>query len=500
MLTLDDAMFPCDRSEPIDEPDRAMRLARDQLLHRHGLSEQEVSTALSTMCASGADYADLYFQFSRSERWDLQEGIVKAASSSIDQGVGARTVSGERSGFSFTQSLSSQSLARVAATSAEILRSRGAPQASLPLQLAHRPVKCLYALTDPCRQTDAAAKVRLLARLEELAKSFDPRIVQVNARLTGDYDVILVARSDGLIAADVRPLVRVAIEVIAAQGGRQEFGTAGGGGRYGYEYFTDEVLCKYARSASQMALTGLEAQPAPAGIMSVVLGPGVPGVLLHEAVGHGLEGDFNRIGASAFAGLVGQRVAAPGVTVIDDGSLPNRRGSLSVDDEGTTTNATTLIEDGILVGYMQDSMNARLMGVPVTGNARRASFASVPMPRMTNTYMASGTRDPREIVESVRKGIYVANLSGGQVDITSGQFSMAATSAWLIEDGRLTAPVKGATLIGSGPEVLKRISLIGNDSSLDEGIGVCGKSGQSIPVGLGQPTLLIDGMTVGGTR
>ncbi|MDE3142312.1 MAG: metalloprotease TldD, partial [Pseudomonadota bacterium] len=335
--------------------------------------------------------------------------------------------------------------------------------------------------------------------LERLCRALDPRITQVMAHLGGEYEVVLIARSDGVLAADVRPLVRLSVQVIAEAGGRRETGSAGGGGRTDYAHFSDAVLEEYARQAVSQALTNLEARPAPAGTMTVVLGPGWPGVMLHEAVGHGLEGDFNRKGTSAFSGRMGQRVAAPGVTVVDDGTLPGRRGSLSVDDEGTPSACTTLIEDGILVGYMQDKLNARLMGMAPTGNGRRESFAHLPMPRMTNTYMRAGTHTHEEIIRSVKKGLYAANFGGGQVDITSGKFVFSASEAYLIEDGRITAPVKGATLIGNGPEAMTRISMIGNDLALDEGVGVCGKDGQSVPVGVGQPTLRIDAMTVGGT-
>jgi TldD protein len=341
--------------------------------------------------------------------------------------------------------------------------------------------------------------VKLLERIEQMARRRDPRITQVMAGLAGEYDIVLVARSDGALAADVRPLVRLSLTVIVEQDGRREIGSGGGGGRFDYGYFTDEVLTQYVDAAVHGALVNLDARPAPAGTMTVVLGPGWPGVLLHEAVGHGLEGDFNRKGSSAFAGRIGERVAAPGVTVVDDGTLPQRRGSLNIDDEGNPTQCTTLIEDGILKGYLQDTLNARLMKLPVTGNARRESYAALPMPRMTNTYMLNGTRDPQEIIASVKRGLYAVNFGGGQVDITNGKFVFSASEAYLIENGKITHPVKGATLIGSGPEALKYVSLIGNDMALDPGVGVCGKEGQSVPVGVGQPTLRIDRMTVGGT-
>jgi TldD protein len=346
---------------------------------------------------------------------------------------------------------------------------------------------------------DATEKVKLLERVERIARAKDPRIVQVMAGLAGEYNVVLVVRSDGVLAADIRPLVRLSITVIAEQNGRREVGSSGGGGRYSYAYFTDEMLEKYAGDAVSAALVNLDARPAPAGPMTVVLGPGWPGVLLHEAIGHGLEGDFNRKGSSAFSGRLGERVAAKGVTVVDDGTIADRRGSLNVDDEGNPTQCTTLIEDGILKGYIQDTLNARLMNMPITGNARRQSFAHLPMPRMTNTYMLGGDKDPAEIIASVKNGLYAVNFGGGQVDITNGKFVFSASEAYMIEDGRISYPVKGATLIGNGPDVLNRVSMIGNDMKLDSGVGVCGKEGQSVPVGVGQPTLRIDGMTVGGT-
>jgi TldD protein len=341
--------------------------------------------------------------------------------------------------------------------------------------------------------------VKLLEKLEKKCRALDPRITQVMASLGGEYEVVLVAKADGAVAADVRPLVRLSVQVIAEQDGRRESGTSGGGGRTDYAHFSDAELDRYARAAVSQALTNLEARPAPAGTMTVVLGPGWPGVLLHEAVGHGLEGDFNRKGSSAFSGRLGQRVAARGVTVIDDGTLPGRRGSLTVDDEGNPTQRTVLIEDGVLRGYMQDSLNARLMKMPLTGNARRESFAHLTMPRMTNTYMLAGPHDPQEILKSVKKGIYASNFGGGQVDITNGKFVFSAAEAYMIEDGKVTYPVKGATLIGNGPDALTRVSMIGNDLQLDWGIGTCGKEGQSVPVGVGQPTLKIEGLTVGGT-
>ena len=359
--------------------------------------------------------------------------------------------------------------------------------------------RALYGAHDPVASLDAAEKIRMLEKVERLARARDKRVKQVMANLGAEYDVVLVARSDGVLAADVRPLVRLSINVIVEDGGRREQGFSGGGGRFDLAYFDDALLADYANKAVDQALMNLVAKPAPAGIMPVVLGPGWPGILLHEAIGHGLEGDFNRKGSSAFAGRVGERVASKGVTVVDDGTLANRRGSLNVDDEGNPTQKTVLIEDGVLRGYIQDSLNARLMKVPVTGNARRESFAHLPMPRMTNTYMLAGDKDPDEIVRSVKKGIYATNFGGGQVDITNGKFVFSMAEAYMIEKGKITYPVKGATLIGNGPDALTRVTMIGNDMGLDPGIGTCGKDGQSVPVGVGQPTLRIEGLTIGGT-
>ena len=357
----------------------------------------------------------------------------------------------------------------------------------------------LYIPNDPLQTISASEKVALLEKVEKLARAADPRIVQVMAGLAGEFDVVLVARSDGVLAADIRPLIRLSVTVIAEQDGRREVGTSGGGGRYGYAYFTDELIGHYVNEATRSALINLEAKPAPAGPMTVVLGSGWPGVLLHEAIGHGLEGDFNRKGSSAFSGRLGEKVAADGITVVDDGSILNRRGSLNMDDEGNPTQRTVLIENGILKGYLQDTLNARLMNMAVTGNARRESFAHLPMPRMTNTFMLEGNRSPDEIIASVKNGLYAANFGGGQVDITNGKFVFSASEAYVIENGKLAYPVKGATLVGNGPDILKRVTMIGNDMQLDSGVGVCGKEGQSVPVGVGQPTLRIEDVTVGGT-
>ncbi|MCM8594699.1 metalloprotease TldD [Accumulibacter sp.] len=466
------------------------------LLTPYGLEVADLEPVLARIVAHRVDYADLYFQYSRSEAWSLEEGIVKAGSFNIDEGVGVRALSGEKTAFAYSDDISAEALGDAAAAVRAI--AAAGQQRRVPAVRKRRGHR-LYAPLDPLASLDAASKVSLLERLEAMARAEDPRVSQVIAHLAGEYEVILVAGSDGRLAADVRPLVRVSLTVIVDERGRREQGSAGGGGRTDYGCFSDRLLQEYAREAVHQAVTNLAARPAPAGTMPVVLGSGWPGILLHEAVGHGLEGDFNRKGSSTFAGRVGSRVAAPGVTVIDDGTIPGRRGSLNIDDEGNPTQRNVLIDDGILVGYMQDALNARLMGVAPTGNGRRESFAHLPLPRMTNTTMLAGERAPEEIIASVRKGIYAVNFGGGQVDITNGKFVFSMAEAYLIENGKVTAPVKGATLIGSGPEAMKQVSLIGNDLRLDPGVGTCGKDGQSVPVGVGQPTLRIDGLTVGGT-
>jgi TldD protein len=473
-----------------------LETAKATLLAPFDLETAKLERVFGTLAGRRVDYADLYFQYSRSEGWSLEEGIVKSGSFNIDQGVGVRAVSGEKTAFAYSDEISLNALEN-AAKATRAIASAGQSK-RIKSNLPKLPVP-LYAAVDPIGTLDSESKVALLEKLEKKCRALDPRITQVMASLGGEYDVVLIARADGGIAADVRPLVRLSVQVIGEQNGRRESGSSGGGCRGDYSHFTDEVLDGYARQAVSQALTNLESRPAPAGTMTVVLGPGWPGVLLHEAVGHGLEGDFNRKGSSAFSGRLGQRVASPGVTVVDDGTIPNRRGSLTVDDEGNPTRRNVLIEDGVLRGYMQDSLNARLMKMPVTGNARRESFAHMTMPRMTNTYMLAGTQDPAEIIKSVSKGLYATNFGGGQVDITSGKFVFSAAEAFMIENGKVTYPVKGATLIGNGPDALTRVAMIGNDLALDSGIGTCGKEGQSVPVGVGQPTLRIDGLTVGGT-
>lgn len=476
--------------------EQPLALAERRLLTPGGVGLSDLDRVFSRLMGPSVDAADLYFQHSRSESWVLEDGIVRDGSHSIEQGVGVRAMAGDKTGFAYSDDIVLPQLLEAAGAARAI--SASGQGAGMPL--AVHTARALYPALDPIDSLPNADKIRVLREIDAHARAIDPRITQVVVSIAGTVDTVLVAAADGTLAADVRPLVRLNVQVIAEQAGRREQGFAGGGGRFDYRTLLDSGRAlHWASEAVRQALVNLEAVDAPAGSMPVVLGPGWPGVLLHEAVGHGLEGDFNRKGSSAFTGRIGERVAAPGVTVVDDGTLEGRRGSLSIDDEGTQTNCTTLIEDGVLVGYMQDKHNARLMGVAPTGNGRRESFAHLPMPRMTNTYMRAGTRDPAEIIRSVKRGLYAVNFGGGQVDITSGKFVFSAAEAYLIEDGKVTRPVKGATLVGSGPEVLTRVSMIGNDLALDEGIGVCGKEGQSVPVGVGQPTLRVDAMTVGGT-
>jgi TldD protein len=478
--------------------------ARALLLEPFGLTDAALSRALKAIATHRIDDADLYFQYTRSEGWGLEEGIVKSGSFGIDQGVGVRAVAGEKTAFAYSDDISEAALMDAAQT----VRTIAAAGQSRRVKITGRKhtiarTRSLYAPTDPIATLDSTQKVALLEKVEQLARAKDPRIKQVMAGLASEYDVVLVARADGSLAADVRPLVRLSVTVIAEQmvDGelRRESGNGGGGGRFGLGYFQDSVIESYVHDAVNAALTNLESRPLKAGMMSVVLGPGWPGVLLHEAIGHGLEGDFNRKGSSAFSGRIGQRVAAKGVTVLDDGTIADRRGSLNIDDEGNLTQKNVLIEDGILKGYLHDSLNARLMGVASTGNGRRESYAALPMPRMTNTYMLGGDRTKEEIIAGLKRGLYATNFGGGQVDITSGKFVFSASEAFWVENGRIQYPVKGATLIGNGPDALTRVAMIGNDMRLDTGVGVCGKDGQSVPVGVGQPTLRIDKMTVGGT-
>jgi len=462
-----------------------------------GLEERHLNRTLDSVLRGGVDYADLYFQLSRQESWTLEDGIIREGSFSLDQGVGVRAVSGEKTGFAYSDELMLPALEQAAGAARAIARQGQDKQVPAWRRGA---AASLYPVADPTTSMPDVDKTALLARIDAATRGLDSRVEQVIISMTSGQDLVLVAGSDGTLAADVRPLVRFNVSVILEQNGRREQGYSGGGARSDLSYFLEgDLPMEYAREAVRQASVALEAVPAPAGTMPVVLGPGWPGILLHEAVGHGLEGDFNRKGTSAFSGKLGQRVAAPHCTIVDDGTLPNRRGSLAIDDEGTPGQYNVLVEDGVLRGYMQDKLNARLMGVAPTGNGRRESFAHLPMPRMTNTYMLAGPHEHDEIIASVEKGLYAPNFGGGQVDITSGKFVFSASEAYLIENGTITAPVKGAMLIGDGPDALTRISMVGNDLQLDSGVGTCGKEGQSVPVGVGQPTLKIDELTVGGT-
>jgi TldD protein len=477
--------------------DSGLEIARQHLLAPAGIDEHDLDRVFGQLLGHAVDSGDLYFQSTRFESWVLEDGIVKEGSHSIEQGAGVRAISGDKTGFAYSDEIMMPALLQASTAARAIARHGNEGR----LQAWHaRDGAALYPALDPLDRMSAADKVSLLHQLDQEARRQDPRVREVVVSLAGAHEVMMVAVSDGTLAGDVRPLVRCNVTVIVEQDGRREQGTAGGGGRTDYSFFIEAARgLGYAREAVRQALVNLEAVDAPAGSMPVVLGPGWPGILLHEAIGHGLEGDFNRKGTSAFSGLVGERVASPLCTVVDDGTLRGRRGSLTVDDEGTLTENTVLIEKGILKGYMQDRMNAGLMGVASTGNGRRESYAHLPMPRMTNTCMLGGTHAPQEIIAAVDKGLYAVNFGGGQVDITSGKFVFTASEAYLIENGRVTRPVKGATLIGNGPEVLKQVSMLGDDMQLDSGVGTCGKEGQSVPVGVGQPTMLIDELTVGGT-
>ena len=463
-----------------------------------GVGLPELEQAMNRLLSRQVDYADLYCQLTRFETWTVEDGIVREGTFSMDQGVGVRAISGEKTGFAYADQLDLKSLTDAVGAARSIAHAGGNGGYRIGAGL---PAKPLYPAIDPLPTRRDEDKVALLARLDREARAMDSRVTEVIASLVALYDAVLVVASDGTLAADIRPLVRLNVSVILADGSRREQGYAGAGGRGGLELVMDADASRaIAAEAVRQAVVNLQAIPAPAGNMTVVLGPGWPGVLLHEAIGHGLEGDFNRKQTSAFSGRIGEVVANKQCTVVDDGTLPGRRGSLTVDDEGTPSECTTLIENGVLCGYMQDKHNARLMGTRSTGNARRESYAHTPMPRMTNTYMLPGKYDPAEILASVEKGIYAPNFGGGQVDITSGKFVFSISEGYLIENGKKTQPVKGAMLIGSGPEVLQRVSMVGKDLRLDAGIGVCGKEGQSVPVGVGQPTLRIDGITVGGTQ
>jgi len=479
----------------------SLTLVSEQLLAANNLSHEDLFTLLGQLTERRLDYADLYFQSSYHESWVIEDGIIKDGSYNIDQGVGVRAVSGEKTGFAYADQITLNAMQLSVNAARSIVKERGNGQVHT---LGEVPYKILYPQLDPLNSLPREDKIALLHRVDKVARAADKRVQEVNASLSGVYEQVLIAASDGTLAADVRPLVRLSISVQVEQDGKRERGASGGGGRFGYDFFLaivdGEVRADaWAREAVRMALVNLSAVAAPAGAMPVVLGAGWPGVLLHEAVGHGLEGDFNRRGTSVFSGQMGQLVASPLCTVVDDGTLAGLRGSLAVDDEGVPGQYNMLIENGILKGYMQDKLNARLMGVAPTGNGRRESYAALPMPRMTNTYMLAGQSTPEDIIASVEYGLYAPNFGGGQVDITSGKFVFSTSEAYLIENGKVTKPVKGATLIGSGIEAMQKISMVGNDLALDQGVGICGKEGQSVPVGVGQPTLKLDNLTVGGT-
>ncbi len=478
-------------------PNQSLELARQSILEPAGLTTGDIDRVMGALLGASVDAADIYMQSSRYESWGLEDGIVKEGSHSIEQGAGVRAVSGEKTGFAYSDEIALPALLDAAKNARAIAFSGHEGKLAIAADSSSR---LLYPPIDPLQSLPEEEKIQLLLLLDAEARKQDPRVEQVMVNLVGAHDVILVLGQDGVMHGDIRPLVRLNVSVIVQQNGRREQGSSGGGARADYRYFLEEGRAfGYAREAVRMALVNLDAVDAPAGNMTVVLGSGWPGVLLHEAVGHGLEGDFNRKGTSVFSGRIGERVASPLCTVVDDGTLPGRRGSLNIDDEGTPTQYNVLIENGILKGYMQDKLNARLMGTKPTGNGRRESYAHLPMPRMTNTYMLAGQHDPAEIIASVEKGLYAKNFGGGQVDITSGKFVFSASEAYLIENGKITRPVKGATLIGNGPEVLTRVSMVGNDMELDPGVGSCGKEGQSVPVGVGQPSMRVDGLTVGGT-
>jgi TldD protein len=467
---------------------------------KYGMDTSSLQRVLGKALGKQIDHADLYFQYQVSDSVSLEEGLVKQASKHVSQGVGVRALAGEKTGYAFSDEITVSNL-EIAAQTARQIASSGAETTSVAIQGQRPPDHNLYPVQTPGPDVPIAAKLELLQKIDAFCRAYDHRITRVETAVSSAHQLVLVATSEGLVVGDVRPLVRLNVLCIAEDGGKRQNGSAGGGGRVAYDFFLeDERYLDFAREAARRAIVNLDAVDAPAGTMDVVLGPGWPGILLHEAIGHGLEGDFNRKGVSAFSGRIGQRVASELCTVIDDGTMPHRRGSLNVDDEGTPTSCTVLVENGMLRGYMQDRLNARLMGVAPTGNGRRESYAHVPMPRMTNTFMLGGASDPGEILASVDSGLYAVSFGGGQVDITSGKFVFSANEAYLIENGKITRPVKGASLIGNGPDVLTRITMVGNDLALDTGVGTCGKNGQSVPVGVGLPTIRIDGLTVGGTR
>ena len=469
-------------------------------LERFGVTDRELLAAMGRVKVRDVDYADLYFEHTVDESISMEESLVKRASKSISQGVGVRATAGEKTGYAYSDEITLRQLEQAADTARYIARSP-AGAASVPAIRVGKPAQDLYPVAVPATEVATPEKVALLERIDEVARAYDPRIKNVMASFATEYKVVLITNSEGELVGDVQPLSRLQVTCIAEESGQRQVGSFGGGGRGEYAFFLEGNRWeRYAKEAARQAVLNLKAVDAPAGPMMVVLGSGWPGILLHEAIGHGLEADFNRKKTSAFTDRVGQVVASKLCTIVDDGTLPFRRGSLNVDDEGTPTSRTVLIEKGILKGYMTDKLNARLMGIPLTGNGRRESFQCIPMPRMTNTFMLPGESTPEEIIRSVKRGLYAVYFGGGQVDITNGKFVFSASEAYLIEDGKVTTPVKGATLIGSGPEILKKVSLVGHDLGLDEGIGTCGKDGQSVPVGVGLPTIRVDEITVGGTR
>jgi TldD protein len=481
--------------------DRSTRFFLDS----YELSDGAIARAFDSALSSKVDYADLYFEHTAFESVSLEERMVKKANASLSQGVGVRAVAGDKTGYAHSNEITVPQL-EAAAKAARVIAAGGSPSASVALS-PRAPARDLYAVPHPAIEVPLARRAELLREADELARSIDPRIVDVQVSFATELKTVAIATSDGTLVGDRRPLCRFQVTCIAMENGDRQVGSSGGGGRVPFEWFLDPMDASssdarfqwHVREAARQALLLLRARPAPAGTFTLVLGPGWPGILLHEAIGHGLEGDFNRKGTSAFASLLGKPVASPLCTIVDDGTIADRRGSLNVDDEGTPTQRTTLIQDGILVGYMQDRQNARLMGVAPTGNGRRESFQHIPMPRMTNTFMLAGKSDPRDIVKSVDRGIYAVSFGGGQVDITNGKFVFSMSEAYLIENGEITAPLKGATLIGNGPDVLTKVSAVGSDLMLDKGVGTCGKEGQSVPVGVGLPTIRVDGLTVGGT-
>ena len=471
-------------------------LSNKYIMSPAGLAESDLDLIMGSISTHNIDYADLYFQYSKNEFWALEDGAVKNGSFSIDQGVGMRSIAGQKTAFTYSDEISMEALK----DGVKIVKSINKDNESKSYPIGEKLIKhSLYQPLNPIESIESTKKIQLLERIEALSKKLNPSIIKVSASLASQFEVVLIKTFQGELVEDVRPLVRLSVSVIIEKNGRREQGSAGGGGRYSLEYFTDAILHEYASEAVNQAVINLDAIPAPAGSMTVVLGSGWPGILLHEAIGHGLEGDFNRKGTSAFSGKMGSKVASTQITVVDDGTIPNRRGSLNIDDEGNPTSKTTLIENGILVGYMQDEMNAHLMNQKVTGNGRRESYAHLPMPRMTNTFMLNGKYEPDEIIKSVDDGIYANNFGGGQVDITSGKFVFSASQAWVIKNGKLSHPIKGASIVGNGPDILNEVSMVGNDMKLDTGVGTCGKEGQSVPVGVGQPTLKIDNIIVGGT-